>query len=170
MKTYRHTRVLVAIQLQAVMMTLIGIYGLWQTINQAPGWPLFALVSVVGWASAFRMVFQGTHPEKIEIDDKEIRFTAFGRTKHFRLAHLSLFKIKDLDPKRKIFLRIEDENGTKGRVWLSFDKYKDAEDLTYWLHDLEYKLNPNDIKYHNRRLAEKKAKNKAGKAERKEQE
>lgn len=160
MKTYRHARVLVAIQLQALMMALIGVYGLWHTVNQAPGWPLFALVSAVGWISAYRMVFQGTHPEKIEIDEEEIRFTAFGRTKRFRLAHLSVFKIKDLDPKRKVFLRIEDENGTRGRVWLSFDKYKDAEDLTYWLHELEYKLNPDDLKYHNRRLAEKKQKSK----------
>lgn len=160
MKTYRHTRVLVAIQLQAVMMGLIGAYGLWQTINQAPGWPLFALVSIVGWVSAYRMVFQGTHPEKIEIDDKEMRFYYFGRVKVFRIEHLSQFKIKDLDPKRKVFLRIEDENGTRGRIWLSFDKYKDAGDLTYWLHDLEYRLNPNDLKYHNRRLAEKKMKNK----------
>jgi hypothetical protein len=154
----------VAIQLQAAMMALIGFYGLWQTINQVPGWPLFALASAVGLISAFRMVVQGTHPERIEIDDEEIRFIAFGRTKRFRLDHLAQFKIKDIDPKRKIFIRIADENGTKGRIWLSFDKYKDAEDLTYWLHDLEYKLNPDDLKYHNRRLAEKKAKKAAQKS------
>lgn len=160
MKVYQHTRVFVAIQLQAIMMVIIGGFGLWNTIWQVPGWPVFAMVAVVGLVSAFRMVVQGTHPERIEIDDREIRMTAFGRTKRYRLDQLKQFRIKDLDPRRKVFIRIEDEDGTRGRYWLSFDKYKDAEDLTFLLHDLEYKLNPDDLKYHNRRLAEKKLKNK----------
>ena len=163
MKVYQHTRVLVAIQLQAVMMVIIGGFGLWNTIQQVPGWPVFAMVGLVGLVSAFRMVVQGTHPERIEIDDREIRMTSFGRTKRFHLDQLAQFRIKDLDPRRKVFIRIADEDGTKGRYWLSFDKYKDAEDLTFWLHDLEYKLNPDDLKYHNRMLAEKKAAKNAGK-------
>ena len=136
-----------------------------------------AYAGVLGLAAAFYFLFKGVNfllipvmvvcfytywetyvsianPQEIIIDDRAITFKGCGKTHTFLWKDIYSFRVKEFVTSRKIFLRINKADMTRGRYWINCMYFNDTDELYMFLRDKEYEIHPNSVKSIARRTNE----------------
>jgi len=136
-----------------------------------------AYAGVIGLAALFYFLFKGvnfllipvmivclytywetyvslSNPQEIVIDDRAIIFRGCGKEHTWLWKDIYSFRVKEFVTDRKIFLRINKADMTRGRYWINCLYFNDTDELYNFLRDKEYELHPNTMKAVARRTNE----------------
>ncbi len=94
------------------------------------------------------------NPQEIIIDDRAIIFKGCGKTHEFLWKDIYSFRVKEFVTSRKIFLRINKADMTRGRYWINCMYFNDTDELYMFLRDKEYEIHPDSMKAIARRTNE----------------
>lgn len=108
-----------------------------------------AIAGIVATYQVWNTFIALANPQVVTIDDKTIRFSAYGRTDSFALADITTFLVREFSGKR--YVRINGGSMFKGRYWLQTACIENGDELEAWLADFEYRVDPHSLKSQARR-------------------
>lgn len=103
------------------------------------------LAAVYGSANTF--IFK-SNPRDIEITDDTISFISFGEAR-YEIKRLKNFNIKEY-ANAQFYIRVVQDDGKKGRYWVSYFYFSEREDLIRELYFIENKIHPDRAKFRGR--------------------
>ena len=89
-----------------------------------------------------------SNPRDVVIDDETISFVSFGEAK-YNIGKLKKFLIKE-SANVQFYIRVEDEDGKRGRYWIQYYYFSDREELINELYYIEKKVHPTSLKFNGR--------------------
>lgn len=92
------------------------------------------------------------NPETVEIDEKAISFSAWGRTDRYAWSDVRSFRVREFPSAGKMYIRINDSSLFKGRYWLQTRVMTDGRELFQRICDLEFRIHPDTLKARARRV------------------
>lgn len=122
---------------------LLGIYSISKGSSMKYLWMFICFLCVYTLTTNFIAI---GYPEKIEIDNNEISFSAFNKAHVYSLKELYGFKIKEQQLAGKMYIRVNKPSLLKGRFWIDLKEYSDYEDLKEKLLKIEETIHPNSLK------------------------
>lgn len=132
----------------AVFCVVVAIYSVVMLIE---GNSLFWIFLPVCAYQLYNTFITISNPKVVEVDEQALSFSAYGRTHSYRIDELELFRIKELDQHNKLYLRVGDNKGHKGRYWIPCKFMEGGKDLWDYLAYLEYKVEPEQLKFRTRK-------------------
>lgn len=90
-----------------------------------------------------------SNPEVVEVDEggDAICFSAFGRSHRYRIGEITSFLVKELEPRGKMYVRVEDKGGRRGRYWIPCKYMENGGELWDFCAWLEYQKDPGLLKF-----------------------
>lgn len=104
------------------------------------------MTAVYGAANTF--IFK-SNPRDVEITDDTISFISFGEEK-YEISRLKKFQIKE-HANAQFYIRVAQDDGKKGRYWVSYYYFSEKEDLIRELYFIENKVHPERAKFRGRK-------------------
>jgi hypothetical protein len=83
-----------------------------------------------------------SQPNKIIKDGNKLYFLAYGRQHVYDIGELDFIRIKEIQPKKNIFLRIGSSGLFKGKYWIKIKSFDNGEEIYRQLKELELKIHP----------------------------
>lgn len=149
MYEYNKDRYFVSVKLTTLFMLVLILYALPKWIID-PGINIYILIVVAATYGVFNNFISLSTPNKIEINENIIVFSAFGRKHEYRWEEITSLKIKELADK-KMYIRINDGSLLRGRYWIKTRMYNDSDKLFNFFRKKEEELHPDSIKFRRKR-------------------
>lgn len=137
----------------AAFCVVAGVYSVLMIFRGNPLFWVFPPVCVYQLWNTFGSL---SNPQVVEVDEGEgiLRFSAFGRSHSYRVEEVTVFLVKELEPHKKFYLRVEDRGGKKGRYWIPCKYMEKGEELWDYCAWLEHQKDPSLLKFRARKPPE----------------
>lgn len=135
---------------------LLCIYGIFASSYAS----LCALIALIAGYTTWNNFVSVSNPQKIEITNDFICFSAYRKEHKYLYEDIKNFKIREFPSAGKIYLRINECNILKGRYWIHTAQFENGKELFKTLLDMEYELHPDSLKARARRVNTQYAENK----------
>lgn len=116
-------------------------------INPRINFYLLGLMAA-GYGAANTFIFK-SNPRDIEITDKTISFISFGEDK-YEIKRIKNFQVKEY-ANAQLYIRVAQDDGKKGRYWVSYYYFSEKEDLIKEMYFIENKVHPERAKFRGRK-------------------
>lgn len=127
-----------------VFCLLVGLYSVWMMLS---GNMLFWIVLLVCVYQVYNTFFSLSNPSEVDITESSISFSAYGKTNTYPLDEITTFRVKEINPPKKLYLRIGTPSSREGRYWINCGNMNDSKELWERLAYLEYCKEPGQIKF-----------------------
>jgi len=131
----------------AAFCVVAGLYSLWMILRGNPLFWVFPPVCVYQLWNTFGSL---SNPEAVEVGEDTLSFSAYGRSHRYNIGEITLFRVKELEPRGKFYLRVEDSKGQKGRYWIPCKYMENGGELWDYCAWLEYQKEPDQLKFRTR--------------------
>lgn len=128
----------------ALIVFVFGIYNVLIGSSMKYLWMFICFISAYTIITNFIAI---SYPEKITIDDDKISFSAFHKSHVYSRNELKVFKIKEQQLAKRMYIRVNNSSIFRGRYWIDLKAYNDYEDLEKKLLEIEEIVHPNSLKF-----------------------
>lgn len=148
---FDRTLFLIRVVYGGCLAAIFCLYGIYNIVLNSPLKYLWTFAIFLCLYTIISNFISLSSPEKIEIDDDRIVFSAFNKSHIFFLKDLKQFNIKELHLAKKMYIRVNKASLFKGRYWIDLSAYSEHEKLEKSLLQIEETIHPNSLKVNIRR-------------------